>query len=118
MSPLNKWKGRRDMLVNGREYEIKFTINTLCDMATQGFDVMNMERTVINMVTIRDLLMFGLRHEQKKITKNQTGDLIDEYIASGGTFNALVDEIMTALGKSLGEDKVEEKKDNQEEKGE
>ena len=116
MSPLDIRKGRRDMLVNGREYEIKYTINTLCDMTTQGFDVMNMERTVINMLTIRDLLMFGLRHENKKMTKNQAGDLMDEYIACGGTFNGLVDEIMTALGKSLGEDKAEEeKKDNKEE---
>lgn len=106
------------MLVNGKEYEIKYTINTLCAMTEQGFDVMNMEKTVINMLTIRDLLMFGLRHEHKKITKNQAGDLMDEYIADGGTFNGLVDEIMTALGKSLGEDKVEEKKDNKEEKDE
>jgi hypothetical protein len=103
------------MLINGKEYEIKYTINTLCDMSTQGFDVMNIERTVINMVTIRDLLMFGLRHENKKMTKNQAGDLMDEYIADGGTFNGLVEEIMYALSRALGEDKAtEEKKDKEE----
>ena len=92
------------MIIKDKNYEIKFTINTLCVMTSEGIDVMNLGEMKINMLTIRDLLMYGLRHENKKITKNQAGDLIDEYFEDGGTFNQLVEEIMKALAKSLGEE--------------
>lgn len=77
-------------------------------MTSEGIDVMNLGEMKINMLTIRDLLMYGLRHENKKITKNQAGDLIDEYFEDGGTFNQLVEEIMKALAKSLGEEEKTE----------
>ena len=86
--------------INGRDYELRFTINTLCDMADSGIDVMHMNDIVINVKTIRELFRFGLKH--KKITQNQAGDLIDEFFDEGGNFEELVQEVMGALAKSLG----------------
>ena len=103
------------MFVNDKEFEIKYTINTLCAMATNGIDVMNLDKVTMNIVTVRELLMYGLRHENKKITQNQTGDLMDAYFKEGGKFNELAEEIMFALAKSLGNS---EEKDNAEEQEE
>ena len=88
--------------INGRDYELRFTINTLCDMADSGIDVMHMNEIVINVKTIRELFRFGLKHQNKKITQNQAGDLIDEFFDEGGNFEELVQEVMGALAKSLG----------------
>lgn len=88
--------------IKDKEYEIRYPINTLCMMADDGIDVMNISDMKVNIATIRDLFYYGLKHENKRITKNQAGDLIDDYIAEGHVFGELMDIIMEALGKSLG----------------
>ena len=88
--------------IKDKEYEIRYPINTLCMMADDGIDVMNISDMKINIATIRDLFYYGLKHENKRITKNQAGDLIGDYIAEGHVFGELMDIIMEALGKSLG----------------
>lgn len=100
--------------INGKEYEIKFTINMLCQMTEQGIDVMNISSMRINMLTVRDLFYFGLKGADKKITKNQAGDLMDMFIEEGHTFDELIEMVMEALGKSLGH-KEEEKQDEENE---
>ena len=94
--------------INGRDYELRYPINTLCTMCDAGIDVMHMDQIVINVKTIRELFMYGLRHDIKKITQNQAGELIDDYFDEGGNFNSLVEEVMDALAKSLGSDEAEE----------
>ncbi len=88
--------------INGRDYELRYPINTLCTMCDAGLDVVNMDKMVINVKTIRELFMYGLRHENKKMTQNQAGELIDNFIDEGGDFNVLIEEVLNALGKSLG----------------
>ena len=104
--------------INGKEYEIKFTINVLCEMSEQGFDVMNMSNVRINMVTVRDLFYYGLKGGSKKITKNQVGEIMDDFIAEGHTFDELIELVMEALGKSLGTKKKEEDEEVVEGEGE
>lgn len=58
--------------------------------------------------------MFGLKHENKKITQAQAGELMDAFFEDGGDFNELVDEIMNCLNKSLGGKPVEEEKEEEE----
>ena len=41
--------------INNKEYELKYPVNTLCMMAEDGIDVLNMETIVINVATLRDL---------------------------------------------------------------
>ena len=88
--------------IKDKEYEIRYPINTLCMMADDGIDVMNISDMKINIATIRDLFYYGLKHENKRITKNQAGDLIDDYIAEGNVFGELMDINIEALRKSLG----------------
>lgn len=103
--------------IKGKEYEIRYPINTLCIMADDGIDVMNISDLKVNIATIRDLFYYGLKHENKKITKNQAGELIDDYLAEGHVFGELMDIIMEALGKSLGSKKEEGANDEDEGEG-
>ena len=57
--------------INGKDYELKYTINTLCQMCDAGIDVMDLGNLKINIKTVRELFMFGLKHENKKITQAQ-----------------------------------------------
>ena len=91
--------------IKDKEYELKYTVNTLCIMAEDGIDVMNIADMNINIVTIRDLFYYGLKHENKRITKNQAGELMDELLEYGYSFKELVELVMEALTKSLGKKK-------------
>ena len=99
--------------INGKDYELKYTINTLCQMCDSGIDVMDLANLKINIKTVRELFMFGLKHENKKITQAQAGDLMDAYCEEGGDINELSAEIMTCLAKALG-GKVEDDEDDAE----
>ena len=88
--------------INNKEYELKYPVNTLCMMAEDGIDVMNMETIVINVATLRDLFYYGLKHENKKITKNQAGDLMDAYLDEGHLMGDLIRVVIESLAKSLG----------------
>ena len=99
--------------IKDKEYELKFPVNTLCMMAEDDIDVMNIENVPVNLKTIRDLFYYGLKYENKKITKNQAGDLMDDYLEEGGNIYDLFVEIMNALAKSLGKGKAD-KEDNSE----
>ena len=99
--------------IKDKEYELKYPVNTLCMMAEDDIDIMNIENVPVNLKTIRDLFYYGLKYENKKITKNQAGDLMDDYLAEGGNIYDLFVEIMNALAKSLGKGKAN-KEDNSE----
>ena len=101
--------------IKDKEYELKYTVNTLCIMAEDGIDVMNIADMNINIVTIRDLFYYGLKHENKKITKNQAGELMDELLEYGYSFKELVELVMEALTKSLGKKKEDTEEQEEEE---
>lgn len=101
--------------IKGKEYELKYPVNTLCIMAEDGIDVMNIGDLTINMATIRDLFYYGLKHENKKITKNQAGDLMDDFLNEVGNVRDLIETVMEALGKSLGRGKAADNDDAEEE---
>ena len=98
-----------------KEYELKYTVNTLCIMAEDGIDVMNIADMNINIVTIRDLFYYGLKHENKRLTKNQAGELMDELLEYGYSFKDLVELVMEALTKSLGKKKEDTEEQEEEE---
>ena len=93
--------------IKGKEYELKYPVNTLCIMAEDGIDVMNIGDLAINVATIRDLFYYGLKHDNKKITKNQAGDLMDDFLDEVGNMRDLIEVVMVALGKSLGRGKAD-----------
>lgn len=101
--------------IKDKEYELKYTVNTLCIMAEDGIDVMNIADMNINIVTIRDLFYYGLKHENKRLTKNQAGELMDELLEYGYSFKDLVELVMEALTKSLGKKKEDTEEQEEEE---
>lgn len=104
--------------IREKEYELKYPVNTLCLMAEDGIDVLNMTNFVVNMITIRDLFYYGLKHENKKITKAQAGDLMDAYLEEGNKMNDLIEAVMAALAKSLGNKVDDNNNDNGDEEEE
>ena len=100
--------------IKDKEYELKYTVNTLCIMAEDGIDVMNIADMNINIVTIRDLFYYGLKHENTRITKNQAGELMDELLEYGYSFKELVELVMEALTKSLGKKKEDTEEQEEE----
>ena len=103
--------------INGKDYELKYTINTLCQMCDSGIDVMDLANLKINVKTIRELFMFRLKYENKKITQAQAGDLMDAYCEEGGDINELSAEIMTCLARALGGKVDEGDEDDEGEEG-
>lgn len=103
--------------IREKEYELKYPVNTLCLMAEDGIDVMNLKDFVINIITIRDLFYYGLKHENKKITKAQAGELMDAFLEEGHMMNELIEAVMGALAKSLGRND-NENNNNEEVEGE
>ena len=106
------------MLIKDSEYEIKFTMNTLFAMTEQGIDLSRIgENPMANLTMARDLFYFGLKHADKKLTKNQAGDLMDTAIEEGSSLNEIYLEVVMALGKSLGFAEELEKATEEEEEG-
>ena len=78
---------------------------------------MNLKDFVVNIITIRDLFYYGLKHENKKITKAQAGELMDAFLEEGHMMNELIEAVMGALAKSLGRND-NENNNNEEVEGE
>ena len=92
--------------INNKEYEIKFTINTLVRMEEDGIDVMHMENLMNNMnfALIRKLFYYGLINSAgKSLTINKAGDMMDEYLEEHD-YRDLMTTLLSELARSLGYD--------------
>ena len=90
------------LTINGKDYELRYPMNTLCAMCDAGIDVMHLTELRINIKLVRDLFMYGLKYENKKITQAQAGDLMDAYCEEGGDINELSAEVMICIARALG----------------
>jgi len=88
--------------IGNEEYVLKFTTNTMCIMANDGIDVMDLDSVNFNMPTIRKFFYYALKAERKKITENKAGDLMDKFIEEGHEINDVLEVIMEVLAQSLG----------------
>ena len=92
--------------LNDKEYEVKFTINTLVMMESDGIDVMHIENLVENMsfALIRKLFYYGLKNSVgKSLTENKAGDMIDEYLVDND-YKELMTMLLGELARALGYD--------------
>ena len=89
--------------INNKEYFLKFTINSLCEMKECGLDVMKLDETM-DFTQIRSLFYFGLKkiHGQEIKSVEQAGDLMSDFLETQGTMEDLGNIISKALIKSLG----------------
>ncbi len=92
--------------LNGKEYEVKFTINTLVRMESDGIDVMHIENLInnINFSLIRKLFYYGLMNSVgKSMTENKAGDMMDEYLINND-YRELMTVLFSELARALGHD--------------
>jgi hypothetical protein len=92
--------------INNKEYEIKYTINTLIRMEEDGLDVMHLDNLInnISFALIRKLFYYGLINSAgKSLTLNKAGDMMDEYLEEHD-YKELMTTLLNELAKSLGYD--------------
>ena len=100
--------------INNKNYEIKYTINTLVRMESDGLDVMNLESLFGNpsFTLIRKLFFYGMLHScGKSLTENKAVDLLDEYLENNNyneLMTILIKELVSALGHDVDKDAKEE----------
>lgn len=106
--------------INNKEYEIKYTINTLIRMEEDGLDVMHLDNLInnISFALIRKLFYYGLINSAgKSLTLNKAGDLLDEYLVDND-YKELMTMLLSELAKSLGYDvDAKEQKESGDEAG-
>jgi hypothetical protein len=92
--------------VGNKEYEVKYTINTLVRMESDGIDVMHIENLINNMnfTLVRKLFYYGLMNSVgKTLTENKAGDMIDEYLVDND-YRELMTMLLGELARALGYD--------------
>jgi NADH/NAD ratio-sensing transcriptional regulator Rex len=92
--------------IANKEYEIKFSINTLCRMEADGLDVMHINTIIenINFTLIRKLFFYGIMASAGKgFTEAKAGDMMDEYLADND-YNELMTVLVSELARALGYD--------------
>ena len=92
--------------IANKEYEIKFSINTLCRMEADGLDVMHITTIIenINFTLIRKLFFYGIMASAGKgFTEAKAGDMMDEYLANND-YNELMTALVAQLARALGYD--------------
>ena len=108
--------------VGSKEYEVKYTINTLVRMESDGIDVMHIENLINNMnfTLVRKLFYYGLMNSVgKSMTENKAGDMMDEYLEKHD-YKELMTMLLSELAKALGYDvdaKNKEAEESDEEAG-
>lgn len=96
--------------INNKTYYLKYTLNVLCEMEAEGFDVMGL--STLSFTQLRSLFYYGVKsiHKDEIKTVEQAGDLVSAYIEDGGSLVALGNIMSDILTKSLGVQAVAEGK--------
>jgi NADH/NAD ratio-sensing transcriptional regulator Rex len=92
--------------IANKEYEIKYSINTLCRMESDGLDVMHIDKIIdnVNFTLIRKLFFYGIMASAGKgFTEAKAGDMMEEYLENNN-YNELITILIAELAKALGYD--------------
>lgn len=92
--------------IANKEYEIKFSINTLCRMEADGLEVMHIQNIIsnINFTLIRKLFFYGIMASAGKgFTEAKAGDLMEEYLEHND-YHDLMTILVGEFAKALGYD--------------
>lgn len=92
--------------IANKEYEVKFSINTLVRMEADGLDVMNINNIIenINFTLIRKLFFYGIMASAGKgFTEAKAGELMDEYLEHNN-YRDLMETLVNELARALGYD--------------
>ena len=84
----------------GKLRRIKFDYNALADLedtAGKSIGTLFTDESNIGFSTIRLLVWAGLRHDERGLTLQRTGLMIDQYMSDGGELSTLLQPFFAAL---------------------
>jgi len=99
-----------------RERRLRFDVNALCDIEDALGESVGTAFTdgKAGIKTLRTLLWAGLKWEDRTLTPQKVGDLLNAYLENGGTIDVVGDTVGRALATS---GLIGKEKDDTEEKG-
>lgn len=80
--------------------KLRFRHNDLADLEVESAKGIGDLMQTMTLHAMRSLLRYGLRWQDRTITAQQAGDLIDVWIDNGGTFASITEKILEALKTS------------------
>lgn len=93
----NKQRGEVTVLLD-KERTLKFTLNSLVYAEDNGVDIQNMGKGAkVKLKDLRTLLYAGLMHEDKELTPEQVGELID--VQELAPISEALNKAFSAVGK-------------------
>lgn len=101
--------------INGKDYELKYTVNVLSKMSGAGLDVMGDGLDKINgsIFCARKAFYYGLIEENGKMTEARAGQLMDKFIEEGNSIADLIEKVINAILDGLGLNSDEENADDE-----
>ena len=90
-----------DIEIGGRVRKLKYDYNAIADLEERaGMGIGRLfDEDNIGLHTIRLIIWAGLRHEERGLTTDRVGKMIQEYIEGGGDLEDLVGKAVEALEK-------------------
>jgi hypothetical protein len=93
----NKERGEVKVTLD-KERTLKFTLNSLVYAEENGVDIQNMSKGgSVKLKDLRTLLFAGLMHEDKELTAEAVGDLID--VAELAPISEALNKAFSSVGK-------------------
>ena len=86
----------RSITLSGREYPLRFSVNALCcleEKTGQSLDALQGAQ----LSCVRGLLWCGLMEGMPHLTLEDTGEMMDAHLQSGGNLKSLAEELALAL---------------------
>jgi hypothetical protein len=89
--------------VKDKTYTLKYDFNAICEIEEEAElgipELMSQKR--IGMNTARIVIWGGLMRQKGTMTKQQVGELIQDYIEDGNDFTVLMQDSMELLAESI-----------------
>ena len=89
--------------LDGKVRKLKYSYEVIADMeeAMGGVSVLALlQQDKFGFHTARMFVMYGLRHEEKGMTKQRAGKMLGQYLEDGGDFGGVLDIITRAVAAS------------------
>lgn len=79
---------------------IRFDLNALVEIEAISGKSLTTLLGDLSLTTLRDLTWAGLKHEDRRLTRERVGDLLQGYLENGGTTERLIEQLVDALEQS------------------
>jgi len=83
-----------------RPRRIRFDLNALVEIENISQKSLTGLLTDLSLTTLRNLTWAGLKHEDRRLTRERTGELLQVYLENGGTTERLIEQLVDALEQS------------------